>query len=62
MQRSARGRFLGLPYDWTRPTFARLRQEVWNRDEPRILVPKAFGWGYGLNLAAVWRRIARRSS
>ncbi|MCU1491100.1 MAG: hypothetical protein JWM85_2505 [Acidimicrobiaceae bacterium] len=44
------GRFAGLPYDLRRPSLERLRAEVWNPDSPRLLTPKAFGWGYGLNL------------
>jgi hypothetical protein len=44
------GRFLGLPYDWRRPTGQRLRQRLWNPDTPRLLVPKAVGWGLGVNL------------
>jgi len=55
-----RGRYLGIPYDWRRPTRTRLARELWNPAERRVLVPKAFGWGYGLNLAALWRRITRR--
>lgn len=46
------GRLLGLPYDWRRPTTARYRSRLWNPDDPRILTPKAFGWGLGLN--AYW--------
>jgi hypothetical protein len=53
------GRFLGLPYDWRRPTRQRLRQRIWNPDEPRVLVPKAYGWGYAINFAALLRRRAR---
>lgn len=48
--RGARGRFLRLPYDWRRPTFARLRERAWNPDDPRIRTPKAYGWGLGLNV------------
>jgi hypothetical protein len=62
MVRKRRGELLGLPYDWRRPTAKRLRQGVWNPDEPRVLVPKVYGWGYGVNLAAVWRRLVRRST
>ena len=60
VQVMGRGRFLGLPYDWRRPTLRRIRAEVWNPRERRILVPKAFGWGYGLNLHALLRRLLRR--
>jgi hypothetical protein len=55
-----RGRFLDLPYDWRRPTRRRLRDELWNPRSRRILVPKAFGWGYGINFAALLRRLLRR--
>jgi uncharacterized protein DUF5808 len=54
------GRFLGMPYDWRRPTAQRLRTRIWDPDNPRVFVPKAYGWGYGINLAAVLRRSGRR--
>ena len=44
MARQRKGHFLGVPYDWTRPTLERLRNSVWNPDEPRVVVPKAYGW------------------
>jgi Family of unknown function (DUF5808) len=55
----ARGRFLGLPYDWRRPSWARIRHEIWNPQSRRILVPKAFGWGYGINFAGLIRFVLR---
>jgi uncharacterized protein DUF5808 len=54
-----RGRFLGLPYDWRRPTRERLRRGIRRPDDDRVLVPKAFGWGYRVNLAALRRRRRR---
>jgi hypothetical protein len=46
------GTFLGVPYDWRRHGFkARLRQRWWNPSEPRLFTPRAFGWGYAINLA-----------
>jgi hypothetical protein len=42
-------RLLGLPYDLRRPTATRSRARAWNPDDPRILTPKTFGWGFGLN-------------
>jgi hypothetical protein len=53
-------RFLGLPYDWRRPTARRMRAEIWNTDDPRLFVPKSFGWGYGVNLGAIPARLRRR--
>ena len=49
MTRKRTGTFLGLPYDWRRPTLQRLRDEAFNREEPRFFVPKSYGWGYGIN-------------
>jgi hypothetical protein len=43
------GTFLGIPYDWRRPTRARYRSRAWNPDDPRLFTPKAVGWGYGIN-------------
>ena len=44
------GRFWGLPYDWRRPTAARVRERAWNPGDPRLLTPKTYGWGLGVNL------------
>lgn len=60
MSRPRQGRCLGLPYDWTPPTPARLRRGVWDPDDPRVFPPKTFGWGYGLNLAALLGRSGAR--
>ena len=43
------GTFLGIPYDWRKPTKARFRERLWNPDDPRILTPRAWGWGYDVN-------------
>jgi hypothetical protein len=46
------GTFAGLPYDFRRPTAGRIRARMWNPDDPRLLTPKSFGWGYDVN--AYW--------
>ena len=51
------GTFLGLPYDFRPPTLARFRQRLWNRKDRRLVVPKAFGWGYDVNLYELLRRL-----
>ena len=43
------GRFLGIPYDWRRPTWEHLNRGVWNPDERQVFVPKVCRWGYGVN-------------
>lgn len=63
MDEHKRGRFLGLPYDWRRPTLARIKSRVWNPDDPRVFTPRAFGWGLDINGYTVLRRLrlVRRS-
>ena len=51
------GTFLGIPYDWRPLTGARVRQRVCNPDDPRLLTPKALGWGYDINVYQLLRRI-----
>jgi len=43
------GRVAGLPYDFRRPTGARVRARAWNPGDPRVFTPKAFGWGLAVN-------------
>jgi Family of unknown function (DUF5808) len=57
MRHRKTGTFLGLPYDWRRPTWARLKSRVWNPADNRILTPKSFGWGLTINVYAVLRRL-----
>ncbi len=54
------GRFLGVPYDWRRPTVERMKSRWWNRGDRRIVTPRPFGWGYAVNLAEVARRLRLR--
>ena len=48
--------FLGVPYDWRRPTKARFKRRLWNRKERRLFVPKAYGWGWSINFARLFGR------
>ena len=50
------GKFLGVPYDWRRRTWARIKSRVWNPAEPRLFVPRAFGWGWTINFARLFGR------
>ena len=54
------GKFLGIPYDWRRPTAARVKSRWWNRDDRRIFTPKSWGWGYDVNVAELARRLRLR--
>lgn len=60
MSHDRRGRFLGIPYDWRRPTAQRSRERMWNPDDRRVIVPRAYGWGYSVNFAALLRKFGRR--
>lgn len=51
------GTWLGLPYDFGRLTMAKIRRRTWNPDDPRILTPKAYGWGYSVNCYQLLRRL-----
>jgi hypothetical protein len=51
------GSFLGIPYDWRRPTRTRFVERVWNRRDRRVFTPKVFGWGWTINLPEVGRRL-----
>jgi len=50
------GKFLGAPYDLRRPTVERTKSRLWNPNEPRLLVPKVFGWGWDVNFARLLGR------
>lgn len=57
MARKKTGKFLGMPYDWRAPTWARFKSRVWNAKDRRIITPKSYGWGYDVNLNALLRRL-----
>jgi Family of unknown function (DUF5808) len=42
-----------LPYDFRPPSWARIKTELWNPADPRIITPHAFGVGWGINLYQV---------
>ncbi len=59
---SKTGRFIGLPYDLRRPSKARIKSRAWDPSNPRLFVPKAYGWGYCLNFARLFGRRPRSTS
>jgi hypothetical protein len=58
--KNRRGTWLGVPYDWRRPTWKRIRRRWWNPRVNRLFTPRAFGWGYDINVAALLRRLHLR--
>ena len=57
MSRKATGKYLGVPFDWRRPTVARVRSRWWNPNDRRIVTPKSWGWGFAFNFAEITRRL-----
>jgi len=51
------GAWLGIPYDWRWPTPAVFRERFWNPDDPRVLTPHVFAWGWSINLPSLFRRL-----
>jgi hypothetical protein len=57
--RGKTGTLAGIPYDWRRPTVARVRSRLWNPAEPRLFVPRVFGMGWDINFARLLGRHGR---
>ncbi|MGY4767695.1 DUF5808 domain-containing protein [Kribbella sp. CWNU-51] len=53
---SKTGKFLGLPYDWRRPTVDRTKSRWWNPDDPGLFTPKVLGWGFSINFGRLFGR------
>ena len=51
-----KGDVLGIPYDFRLSTIRKFKKSWWNSNDPRIVVPKAFGLGYDINLYQLKRR------
>ena len=51
------GKFLGIPYDWRRPTWKRFKQRWWNPNERNLITPKSYGWGFDMNLHELAARL-----
>jgi hypothetical protein len=47
------GRVLGMPYELRLPTAERVALRLWDPLNPRVFVPRLFGFGWTLNFAAV---------
>jgi len=56
-ERTWHGRVAGVaPYDFRPPTWERLKANLWNPDDSRIVTDKTFGVGWGVNLGAIARK------
>lgn len=56
-KRTWHGRLAGVvPYDFRKPTVARVRASWWNPRDRRLLTPRVFGAGWDVNLARLVKR------
>lgn len=58
-ERAWHGSVAKVPYDFRAPTPRRILRRWWAPDNPRIIVPKAFGVGWDVNVAAVMNAVKR---
>jgi hypothetical protein len=56
-KRTWHGRIAGfIPYDFRLPTWKRVRDSLWNPDDPRILTERVFGVGWTVNFHSLLQR------
>jgi hypothetical protein len=61
-ERTWHGRLGGfVPYDFRRPTLARLKAAWWSPEEPRIFTDRPFGVGWAVNLGRLVRLVRGRT-
>jgi hypothetical protein len=56
MARSPQGWWRGLPFNWSPLSKDEVGKGVWDPDDPRVVTPKNYGWGYGVNFASLFKR------
>jgi hypothetical protein len=50
------GRKLGIPYDFRLPTPGRIKERMWNPDDPRVFTPRVYGAGWTINFATLRKK------
>jgi len=50
-------KFLGVPYNFKKPTLKLIKERLWNLKDSRVLTPKVFGWGWSINFYQVLRKL-----
>lgn len=61
-KRTWEGRVAGVPYDYRKPTVARLRSTWWAPEDARVVVPTALGLGWDLNVGRLIRLAEEKRS
>lgn len=46
-----------IPYDFRVPTMERLRERLWNPEDPRIFTEHVFGVGWAINFHTVLQKL-----
>lgn len=55
--RTWKGTIAGVPYNFRLEEWPEITNEYWNPDSDKVLVPHTIGLGWGVNFAALKRRI-----
>lgn len=50
------GMVFGVPYDFRKPTYRRMKQRMWNPDDERVFTPRTAGIGWTINLYQLKQR------
>ncbi len=48
-----------VPYEFRPPTLERLRERLWNPEDPRIFTEHVFGVGWAINFHTLLRKLQR---
>lgn len=60
-ERTWHGVVIGVvPYDLRVPTYARVRERMWDPENPRLFAPQPFGVGWTLNVGRLVASARRR--
>ena len=56
-ERKWHGKIFGfIPYDFRFPTLSRIRERLWNPDDPRVITERAFGIGWSINFYTILKK------
>ncbi len=58
-ERTWQGKIIGLPYDMRPPSPRRIAANWWKPEDDRLLVPRAFGVGWDVNLHQLYVLLKR---
>jgi hypothetical protein len=53
------GRIVGVPYDFRKPTWKRIKRNWWAPRDKQIFKPRVFGLGWDVNVGRLWRLVRR---